>query len=104
MSCLFCKIVNGGLPSEKVYEDEMIVAFNDRFPQTRVHVLIVPREHIENAAALTDAHKELMGHIWTTVPKIAAKLGISEAFKVLTNSGAEAGQTVFHLHFHLQSD
>ncbi|MDR0325632.1 MAG: histidine triad nucleotide-binding protein [Oscillospiraceae bacterium] len=103
MNCIFCKIIEGSIPSAMVYQDDKLVAFNDINPAAPVHVLIVPREHIASAAAVTDAHAGLMGHIWATIPKIAAKLGIQDNFRVITNSGGEAGQTVFHLHFHLQS-
>jgi histidine triad (HIT) family protein len=86
-----------------VYEDEKLIAFNDLHPMTPVHVLIVPREHIESAARLDESHAGLMGHIWTVIPKIADRLGVSHSFRVTTNSGEKSGQTVFHLHFHLQS-
>jgi histidine triad (HIT) family protein len=101
--CVFCKIIDGTIPHTAVYEDDVMLAFHDVNPQTPVHVLIIPKMHIENAAALDAGHAALMGHIWVTIPKIAALLGVQDAFKILTNSGAGAGQTVFHLHFHLQS-
>jgi len=100
MSCIFCKIVSGEIPSAKVYEDEKIYAFRDIQPQAPVHVLVVPKEHIESAAAITPGHAELMGRIWTTIPEIAKGEGLSQ-FRVVTNTGAEAGQTVNHLHFHI---
>ena len=103
MDCIFCKIIDGSIPSTTVYQDEQTVAFNDVNPTAPVHVLVVPREHIASAAELTDADAGLLGHIWTTIPKIAAQLGIAGGFSVTTNSGAPAGQTVGHLHFHLQS-
>jgi len=103
MDCIFCKIIGGSVPSTMVYQDDQTVAFNDVNPAAPVHVLVVPREHIAGAAALTEAHAGLLGHIWITIPKIAAQLGISDGFRVVTNSGASAGQTVGHLHFHLQS-
>lgn len=103
MSCVFCGVIDGKIPHTVVYEDDLILAFNDINPQTPVHVLIIPKEHIESAAALTEGHAGLMGHIWTVIPRIAAQLGVAGSFRVLTNSGANSGQTVFHLHFHLQS-
>jgi histidine triad (HIT) family protein len=103
MSCVFCGVIDGTVPHTVVYEDDLILAFNDINPQTPVHVLIIPKEHIESAAALTEGHAGLMGHIWTVIPRIAAQLGVAGSFRVLTNSGANSGQTVFHLHFHLQS-
>jgi histidine triad (HIT) family protein len=101
VDCIFCKIAAGTLPSNKVYEDEKVLAFHDISPKARVHVLVIPKEHIENAAAVTPGHKELLGHIWTVIPQIAEALGVKDSFNVLTNSGAGAGQIVFHLHFHL---
>jgi histidine triad (HIT) family protein len=103
MNCIFCKIVEGSIPSTKVYEDSKLLAFNDINPRTPVHVIIIPKEHIISAAELTEDHAALIGHLWTTVPKIAAQLGVSDSFRVLTNSGENSGQTIFHLHFHLQS-
>ena len=103
MDCIFCKIIEGLIPSEKIYEDDLCVAFYDIEPQTRVHALIVPRGHIPSAAAITEHHAALLGHIWTVIPKLAEQLGVAEGFRVVTNSGADAGQTVAHLHFHLQS-
>ncbi|MDR0292726.1 MAG: histidine triad nucleotide-binding protein [Oscillospiraceae bacterium] len=100
MDCIFCGIIEGAIPSGKVYEDDCLVAFNDAAPRAPVHVLIVPREHIQSAAALTGSHAELLGRIWITLPKIAQKLGL-DSFRVITNAGADAGQTVEHLHFHL---
>jgi histidine triad (HIT) family protein len=79
------------------------MAFKDIAPQTPVHVIIIPREHIVSAAELTEEHAGLMGHIWTIMPKIAGRLGVADSFRVTTNSGEKSGQTVFHLHFHLQS-
>ena len=104
MNCIFCKIVAGTLPSNKVYEDEKVLAFHDIAPKAPVHVLVIPKEHIESAAAVTPEHKELLGHIWTVIPQIAEMLGVKDAFNVLTNTGADAGQIVFHLHFHLLAE
>jgi histidine triad (HIT) family protein len=103
MNCVFCGIVDGSIPSKKVYEDDKVLAFHDIAPKSPVHVLVIPKEHIESAAAVTEGHKELLGHIWTVIPRIAELLGVKDSFRVLTNSGAGSGQVVFHLHFHLQS-
>jgi histidine triad (HIT) family protein len=103
MDCIFCKIVDGAIPSNKVYEDDRVLAFYDIAPKSPVHVLVIPKEHIESAAAVMPEHKELLGHIWTVVPVIAGQLGVADSFRVLTNSGAGSGQVVFHLHFHLQA-
>lgn len=101
MDCIFCDIIDGLIPSVSVYQDDRIIAFSDIAPLAPVHVLIVPREHITSAACLTEEHAELMGHIWSMIPIIATKLGVANGFRVVTNVGANAGQTVPHLHFHL---
>ncbi|MCL2082799.1 MAG: histidine triad nucleotide-binding protein [Oscillospiraceae bacterium] len=100
MDCIFCKIAQGLVPSQKLYEDSSIVAFNDINPAAPVHILVVPREHIPSAAAIREGHYALMGHIWTKIPVLAKKHGL-EQFRVVTNAGQHAGQTVEHLHFHI---
>lgn len=100
--CIFCKIINGQIPSDKVYEDDVVYAFRDIQPAAPVHVLIVPKEHICCANMLEDNHKELIGHIILTAKKIAKDLGVAEdGYRIINNCGENAGQTVFHLHFHL---
>ena len=100
--CIFCKIVNGEIPSEKVYEDEHLYAFKDVAPAAPVHILIIPKEHIKSANALNEEHKNLVGHIVLTAAKIAKDLGVDkDGYRILNNCGKNAGQTVFHLHFHL---
>ncbi len=101
-NCIFCKILKGEIPSDKVYEDELLYAFRDIAPAAPVHVLIIPKEHIESTNALNAEHKELLGHIVLTAAKIAKDLGVAEdGYRILNNCGKNAGQTVFHLHFHL---
>lgn len=100
MDCLFCKIAAGEIPSNKVYEDEQIVAFYDIEPKAPVHVLVIPRQHIAGAAAVTADNAAVVAHIFATIPTIAQKLGVTD-FRVVTNNGPQAGQTVPHLHFHL---
>lgn len=100
MDCIFCKIAAGEIPSEKVYEDEKIYAFRDINPVAPVHILLIPREHIGSAAEIKPEDAGLMGHIWTKIPEIAKENGLSQ-FRAVSNSGAEAGQTVEHLHFHI---
>lgn len=100
MDCLFCKIAAGEVPSNKVYEDEQIVAFYDIEPKAPVHVLVIPRQHIAGAAAVTADNAAVVAHIFATIPTIAQKLGVTD-FRVVTNNGPQAGQTVPHLHFHL---
>ena len=98
---IFAKIISGEIPSEFVYEDEHCVAINDINPQAPTHVLVIPRRAI---AKLSDAQAEdqaLLGHLLLAVGKIAEQLGVSDAFRVVVNNGADAGQTVFHLHLHI---
>lgn len=100
MECLFCKIAAGEIPSNKVYEDEQVLAFYDIEPKAPVHVLIIPKAHLSGAAAVTAETAPVVGHVFEVIPHIAEKLGVS-AFRVVTNNGEDAGQTVPHLHFHL---
>ena len=99
--CIFCKIASGEIPSTKVYEDELCVAFNDLNPMAKVHVLIIPKEHIGCVNCVNDANSAVIAHIFETIPKIAKDLGLSDGYRVVTNCGAHAGQSVFHLHFHI---
>ena len=101
-NCLFCKIIKGEIPSNKVYEDEFVYAFRDINPVAPVHILIVPKEHICCANKLENEHKELIGHIILTAKKIAETEGVADSgYRIVNNCGENAGQTVFHLHFHL---
>ena len=101
--CIFCKIAAGEIPSQKVYEDESVVAFKDLSPKAPVHVLIVPKKHIQSIAHFQAEDKELTAHIFVdVVPKLANELGIAEGgFRVVMNTGDDGGQTVHHLHVHL---
>lgn len=101
--CIFCKIAGKEIPSTLVYEDETVVAFKDLEPQAPVHVLVIPKKHIESILALMDADKALVGHILADViPQLARELGVAEkGFRVVANTGEEGGQSVKHLHFHL---
>ncbi len=100
--CIFCKIIAGEIPSSKVYEDEKILAFNDIEPQAPVHVIIIPKEHITSANAITPENSSVIAHIFETIPKIAKDLGVAESgYRVINNCGADGGQTVEHIHFHL---
>ena len=102
MDCLFCKIINGEIPSEKVYEDEYVYAFNDISPTAPVHVLIVPKKHISTINDIEENDAELIGRIYLAAKKIAEEKGIAEdGYRVVTNCNQMAGQTVFHIHFHL---
>lgn len=99
--CLFCKIIRGEIPSKKVYEDETVFAFEDINPQAPIHVLIVPKEHIRSAADIAENNKSLIADVFAAAAKIAEKLGLSEGFRIVTNSGKAACQSVGHIHFHL---
>jgi len=101
--CIFCKIAQKEIPSSLVYEDEQVVAFKDLEPQAPVHVLVIPKKHVESVLALTDEDKAMVAHILAdVVPQLARELGVDEkGFRVVTNTGAEGGQSVKHLHFHL---
>ena len=99
--CIFCKIINGDIPSKKVYEDELCFAFYDIAPLAPTHFLVVPKQHIASAAEITEENASLVGHIYTVIAKLAAELGFAEGLRVVTNCGADAGQTVHHLHFHV---
>ena len=101
MDCLFCKIVAGDIPSKKVYEDELVYAFYDIDPQAPVHVLLIPKTHITSAADITEENSALVAHIFEVAAKLAKQLGLSDGFRMVTNCGDSAGQSVKHLHFHL---
>jgi histidine triad (HIT) family protein len=103
MDCLFCSIINGDIPSSKVYEDEVCYAFNDIDPQAPVHVLIVPKQHIRWAFDINEENSAVVAHIFEVIPKIAKQLGIEDGFRVVNNCGDPAGQSVKHLHFHLMA-
>ncbi len=99
--CLFCKIVKGDIPSTKVFEDEVSYAFRDINPQAPVHILIVPKKHIASVAELKEEDEALVGKIFTNIAKIAKDEGLDKGFRVISNSGNDAGQTVHHLHYHI---
>ena len=101
--CIFCKIAQGEISSTKVYEDDRVLAFRDLDPQAPEHVLVIPKKHIVNVLGLAAEDKELAGHILSeAVPEIARSLGVDAGgFRLVTNTGADGGQTVGHLHFHL---
>ncbi len=102
MDCLFCSIIKGEIPSTKVYEDEQVYAFKDINPMAPVHVLIIPKTHLSSINDVTEENSAVIAHIYAVAAKLAKALGISESgYRVVSNCGADAGQTVFHLHFHL---
>ena len=99
--CLFCNIIAGDIPSTKVYEDETVYAFRDINPQTPVHILVIPKTHIESAAAVTEENKSLVADCFAAIATIARAEGLDSGFRVVTNIGDDGGQTVHHLHFHI---
>ncbi|MEF2920357.1 MAG: histidine triad nucleotide-binding protein [Acutalibacteraceae bacterium] len=101
MDCIFCKIVKGDIPSKKAYEDDKIVAFFDIQPQAPVHIVIIPKEHIESMNGITAENSSVISHIFEMIPVIAKENNLGEGYRVVSNCGKNAGQTVFHLHFHL---
>ena len=101
MDCLFCKIANGQIPSNKVYEDERILAFYDINPEAKVHVLVIPKLHIESANEIVAENSGEIAYIFERIPQIARLAGITNGYRIITNSGSDACQSVKHLHFHI---
>jgi len=100
--CIFCKIVDGSIPSTKVYEDDVCVAFNDFTPQAPTHVLIIPKEHLDSLAKAEANHKDTLGHLLLSAAEIARSKGFADdGYRVVINTNNHGGQTVFHLHVHL---
>ncbi len=100
--CIFCKIANGEIPSNKAYEDDKVLAFYDLDPQAPKHVLIIPKEHISSANEINEDNVSIVAHIFVTAAKIAKEIGIAEdGYRIVNNCGKDGGQSVGHLHFHL---
>ncbi len=100
--CLFCRIAHGEIPSKKLYEDDAVLAFYDIDPKAPVHFLVVPKQHIDSAACLTESDAQSIGHIYAVIAKLCKQLGVSESgYRVVTNVGEDGGQSVGHLHFHV---
>ena len=100
--CIFCKIIAGAIPSQRVYEDDSVYAFRDIAPQAPVHILVVPKEHTASSVAdMTAENSSLAAKCLEAIAKIAKNEGLDRGFRVVSNSGPDGGQTVFHLHFHL---
>lgn len=100
-SCIFCRIVAGELPSQRVYEDERVLVFRDIAPKAEVHLLVIPREHVVSLDELDDSHNELIAHMMRLMPRLAKEQGLDDGFRVIINTGPGGGQVVFHLHLHL---
>ena len=101
MNCLFCKIIAGDIPSTKVYEDETCYAFRDIAPQAPSHILVVPKTHIADCNGITEENAAVVAHIFAVIPQIAKAEGLENGYRVVSNCGEDAGQTVQHLHFHI---
>ena len=100
-NCLFCKIIAGVIPSTKVYEDESVLAFRDIAPQAPTHILVIPKTHIPSVAGITAENSAVVAHIFEVIPQIAKAEGLKDGYRVVSNCGDHAGQTVKHLHFHI---
>ena len=101
MDCLFCKIAAGEIPSEKVYEDERVLAFYDIDPKAPVHFLVIPKVHIASASEITAQNSGEVAYIFEIIAKLAKELGMESGYRVVTNVGEDAGQSVKHMHFHV---
>ena len=101
MSCIFCKIAAGEIPSEEIYSDEKVYAFKDISPQATVHILVIPREHIESADCITAENSGNVAAVFEAIPKVAAAAGLENGYRVVTNIGDDGCQTVKHIHFHV---
>ncbi len=100
-NCLFCKIVAGDIPSTKVYEDDQVLALRDIAPMAPTHILVIPKTHIPSVDGITGENSQVVAHIFEVIPQIAKAENLTEGYRVVSNCGAHAGQTVHHLHFHI---
>lgn len=99
--CLFCKILAGEIPSDKIYEDDKMLVFKDLYPKADVHLLAIPRVHIESLNEVSNEHDEIIAHMIKQLPKLAKEQGLQDGFRTIINTGKGGGQVVFHLHMHL---
>lgn len=100
-NCIFCRIVSGQIPGEKVYEDDRIVVFNDIHPKAPIHLLVVPKEHVQSLMTAGPQHEALVGKMMLLAPRLAREQGSADGFRVVINNGPGGGQEVFHLHMHI---
>ncbi len=104
MDCIFCKIVNGDIPSKKAYEDDKVLVFYDIEPQAPVHLVAIPKAHIQSANDITAENADLIGYIFTVIAKLAKELDFADnGYRIVNNCGTDGGQTVEHLHFHIMA-
>lgn len=101
MDCLFCKIIAGEIPSKKIYEDDKVLAFYDIEPQAPTHFLVIPKEHIQDANGINPENEAIVGHIFSVIAKVASELNLSQGYRIVSNCGKDAMQSVGHLHFHV---
>lgn len=101
MDCLFCRIAAGEIPSDKIYEDDRVLAFYDIDPQAPVHFLVIPKQHLESVDAITADNSSIVAHVFEVIAEIAKKLQLTNGYRVVTNCGEDGGQSVPHLHFHI---
>ena len=99
--CIFCRIAAGEIPSNKLYEDDQLLAFYDLDPQAPTHFLVIPKAHIASVAEITPQNSAVVAHIYEVIARLAGELGLEQGFRVVTNCGPQGGQTVPHLHFHV---
>ena len=99
--CIFCKIINGQIPADIVYQDDKILAFSDINPIAPVHILIIPKQHIKNVEQIDEKNADLIGYIFEKAGEIAKSKNLCDGYRVVVNTGKDAGQSVFHVHFHL---
>ena len=99
--CLFCKIVAGDIPAEKLYEDDDVLVFKDIAPQAPVHFLVIPKKHIVDPSSVTEEDEKLVGKLMRVGTQVAEEQGVGDGFRIVFNNGAKAGQTVFHIHMHI---
>lgn len=99
--CLFCKIIAGEIPSKKIYEDDTVYVFEDIAPTAPIHYLCIPKQHISKLDEVTEENSGVIAHIYEVIAKLAKELDLKDGFRVVANCGEQAGQSVFHIHFHL---
>lgn len=99
--CVFCEIAKGNIPSKTIYEDDFVKAFYDLEPVAPVHFLVIPKEHIESAAAISEENSQIVSKIFEVISKLSKEMNFENGFRVVTNCGEDAGQSVKHLHFHV---
>lgn len=101
MDCLFCSIASKDIPSQLIYEDELVIAFKDINPQAPVHFLVVPKLHVQSLDQIIEDNDKLIAHVMRLIPRLAAEQGVENGYRVVNNCGSDGGQTVGHIHFHV---